>query len=112
MTLHAQVCPLSQIDQTLCDVRAYVNISREAARIVSFDTRAWVQYVINVAYENANDTVIAEGACAPDEWARIFLGTLAGFSVDALHRRTRDVSPEGRAKSRALKWFHNRGIVG
>lgn len=112
MTLTAKVLPLSQIDTTLIDVRLYVKLLAQAAKIKSPATRQRVEYVIGVSYENANDTVIAEGACAPDEWARIFKGTAAGFSVDALYTRTSDTSELGRANRNALKWFANRGIVG
>lgn len=112
MTLTAKVLPLSQLDTTLIDVRLYVNLLAQAAKIKSPGTRQRVEYVIGVAYENANDTVIAEGACAPDEWARIFKGTAAGFSVDALRSGGSTPKDLTRANRLALAWFHKRGIVG
>lgn len=104
MTLKAAVLPLSQIDTSLVNVSRYVSLLKQASKIKSQDTRERVQYVIDAAYENANDTCILEGESL-SLWDNIFLGTLGGVIVDELRG---NYSGDGRAKL----WFAVRGIQG
>lgn len=106
MTLNSSVLPLTQIDTTLVDVRGYVSILKQASKIKSTTTRARVLYVIEVSYENANDTLFHERAIRPYEWAALFTGTMCSFSVDALNQ---DSLP---GNAHAKRWLATRGIRG
>lgn len=105
MTLNSTVLPLSQIDTTLVDVRGYVSILTQAQKIKSPVTRARVLYVIEVSYENANDTVFDERDRDTSEWADMFHSTMCSFSVDALRGSTR-------GDDQAKLWLAKRGISG
>jgi len=104
MTLHINALPLTQIDTTLIDLSQYHAIVKEARRL-SVLVRERVMYVIGVAYENANDTIMDERQATPAEWPQLFKGTMASFSVDALDNRKR-------ADAIAKRWFARRGIQG
>lgn len=103
MTLKSLVLPLDQLDHTLIDVRRYVSLMAQARRIKSPFTRVAVLYVIEVAYENANDTVFLEHAVAFTEWNDMFRGTLAMFLSDY---RSGSVKTDHYVQM----WFAHRGI--
>lgn len=100
MTLNTRVLPLTQVDTTLVDVRRYVRLLKEAKRIKTPGTRAAVLYVLECAYENANDTTMHEGKPLT-EWDNMFYGSVGVMLCH--HNPSRD-------EVRAGRWFIARGV--
>lgn len=97
MSLKAARLPLEQVDQSLCDVRLYVKMLAEAKRIKSATNRAMALYVIDCAYENANDTIMLERV-TDTTWADMFYGSVGCMLSD----RTLGASHH------TFKWFASR----
>lgn len=86
MTINTRYFPLTQIDETICDIRLYVKTLNQAMKMKKGPTRDTVLYVLACAYENANDTVMIERntECT---WANMFESSvgcmLAGYGSTA-----------------------------
>lgn len=104
VTIKSRNFPLTQIDETLCDIRLYMKTMKAALKMKKGPTRDTVLYVLACAYENANDTIMVERN-TENTWAYMFEAsvgcTLAGSSSNR-HEYNRHV--EGWFARRGFQW--------
>lgn len=65
----------------------YTALTADCAKIASRANREAVDYIIDAARINANDTVHAEKAQPESAWDSIFTGTIASILCDGGHDR-------------------------